>query len=489
MNLLDTLTRAADEEALVLTPLPAHALAEKPEHLRRHYALILAALLTAQPEVSEAQTRLLRLLLDALKLGDIRAALFEEARALTPEVLLEAARLVRDAAAAEELLVDALVLLRLSDPLSDDTSRLIAELAAFLGLDEATVATRVRDAQAILGLAGEGENQDSEQTTSPLAELWPSAIPRPLTLAALQAGLTGGLWYLDHDLTVTFPWRAENAVLLFRNGAQLNINVATQDKTIREVGFEGLVRALSSINSDQNISDQNIAQQGEVNLTHCRLTDPRVTVQGKVSLTVSRCTWQGRYDPEDEITALNTANITATISDSTFTLSGAQAISAQDGSLTVTGCQFIGCGCPTLDGGAIWLSENASRDITHSRFEACTAAEGGAIYISGYLRGIRDCEFVRCTSPGLKERGANDIALWARENYGDRDVIVSCIFRFCSIYVGKTRYSNSTGLSRQVAFNCHFDNGNFYYYEGNELTVARNCLFTNGRAIKLQHRL
>jgi hypothetical protein len=449
MNLLDTLSRAADEEALRLNPLPTHALAEKPEHLRRHYALILAALLTAQPEVSEAQTRLLRLLLDSLKLGDIRAALFEEARALTPEVLLEAARLVRDAAAAEELLVDALVLLRLPAPLNDDTSRLIAELAAFLGLDEETVANRVQNAQEILGIGGEGENQDGEQTASPLAELWPSAIPRPLTTAALQAGITDGIWYLDDDLTVTFPWKAENTILLFRDGAQLNINSA---------------------------------QQGEVNLTNCRLIDPFVTVQGKVSLTVNRCTWQGHYDPLEEITALSTANITATISDSTFTLNGARAILVQDGSLTVTGCHFDDCGCSTLDGGAIWLSEYAGRNITHNRFEACTARKGGAIFAWGWLSGIHHCEFVLCTSPGLQEKDASDLALWAEKNQ-DGPVITHCVFRYCSLYVGHSGYSPS---GRTIAQNCQFDHGNLFRYGNNYHTFARDCLLTEGQVIERQ---
>ena len=91
MNLLDTLTRAADEEQLRLRPLPEHAAATQAEHLRRHYALLLAAVLTAQPTVSEPQTRLLRLLLDALKLGDIRGPLFEQARKLTEHVKVVAA--------------------------------------------------------------------------------------------------------------------------------------------------------------------------------------------------------------------------------------------------------------------------------------------------------------------------------------------------------------------------------------------------------------
>ena len=152
MNLLDTLTRAADEEQLRLRPLPTHAAATQAEHLRQLYALLLASVLTAQPAVSEPQTRLLRLLLDALKLGDIRGQLFAQARELEPAPLLEAARLIREAGFAHHLVVDVLVLLRLDAPLGDEAARLAGELAAFLGLTETDLATRAGDASDILGL-------------------------------------------------------------------------------------------------------------------------------------------------------------------------------------------------------------------------------------------------------------------------------------------------------------------------------------------------
>ena len=91
MQLIDQLTRAADEEQLLLQPLPPHSAVGQEEHLRRHYALLLAALLATQPQVSEAQNRLFLLLLHSLQLSDIRAALFEEARALENDTLLETA--------------------------------------------------------------------------------------------------------------------------------------------------------------------------------------------------------------------------------------------------------------------------------------------------------------------------------------------------------------------------------------------------------------
>jgi len=111
MNLRDTMKRAADNEQLKLKPLPEHIIAPQPEHLRLHYALLLAALLSAQKTISETQTRLTCLLLDAIQLGDIRGALFEQARKLDEETLINAARLIRDAGLARHLLVDALVLL------------------------------------------------------------------------------------------------------------------------------------------------------------------------------------------------------------------------------------------------------------------------------------------------------------------------------------------------------------------------------------------
>lgn len=215
MNLLETLARAADEEQLKLHPLPEHAAANQAEHLRQHYALLLAAVLTSQASISEAQTRLLRLLLNSLKLGDIRAQLFEQARALEPAPLLEAARLIREAGFAEHLLVDMLVLLRLDAPLTDEAARLAGELAAFLGLDETVLATRARDAVEILGLdVASTDANPTEDAPAPahspilisLAQYWPARLRQPLTLEALKAGLQGGIWELSEDMAVHFPW-------------------------------------------------------------------------------------------------------------------------------------------------------------------------------------------------------------------------------------------------------------------------------------------
>ena len=169
MKLLDTMKRAADDEQLKLKPLPKHIIATLPEHLRQNYALLLAALLSAQPSIRETQARLTCLLLDALELGDIRGTLFEQARELDEETPVKAARLIRDAGLARHLLVDALVLLRLDTPLNDEIAGLISEFASFLDVDIEDLKTCSKGAAAILGL-------DTSRSVV-ATKLWPGAFP------------------------------------------------------------------------------------------------------------------------------------------------------------------------------------------------------------------------------------------------------------------------------------------------------------------------
>lgn len=152
MNLRDTMKRAADEEQLKLKPLPEHILAPQPEYLRLHYALLLTAMLSAQMSISETQTRLTCLLLDSMELGDIRAALFEQARELDEETLISVARLVRDEGLARHLLVDALILLRLDEPINDEITGLINEFASFLDVDTENLGACSQVAAKILGI-------------------------------------------------------------------------------------------------------------------------------------------------------------------------------------------------------------------------------------------------------------------------------------------------------------------------------------------------
>lgn len=474
MNLLDTLTVAAGEEQLLLRPLPKHAAANQPEHLRRHYALLLAAVLTAQPTVSEPRSRLLRLLLASLKLDDIRGNLFEQASELAPEPLLEAARLIREAGFAHHLALDALVLLRLDAPLGDDAARLAGELATFLGLDEADLAMRARNASDVLGLNmsedanidsrngnkeddHEGEKGDIAAVPSLLAEIWPAHLPNQLTVEALRGGLQGGIWILDSNLDVDFAWHANNAILCFRNGACLNT----------------------------------FAKEGEIRLADCRLFDAAMDFQGACNITVERCDWRGDYDPAAKRTAINSIGQALNVADCQFSTRNARTIAVLNNGLTLTGSRFECCGHSELDGGAVWHrspspdswygseEHEAARKIEHCRFDRCRSARGGAIFVNR-LTGVTKCEFVACESRDLHPKNAGDVAVYTTESLSPT-AVSECVFRQTSLVIGDA-YS---GTGAKFVCATQFQNADIYFHHKDYRNqITSDCTFTNGREVE-----
>lgn len=455
MNLLDTLTRAADEEQLRLRPLPEHAAATQAEHLRRHYALLLAAVLTAQPTVSEPQTRLLRLLLDSLKLGDIRGPLFEQARKLTPEPLLEAARLIREAGFARHLVLDSMVLLRLEAPLGDDTVRLVGELACFLDLGESELALRASDAAEILGLHANEEVQGKSEGPAAelaieraqlLASIWPNRLTQPLTAEALRKGLQGGFWTLDADLEVDFQWKAENVSLLFRNGA-----------TLRTFGSNNAIK-----------------------LRDCRLFNAALEIdggQGECSVTLERCNWRGDYDPAEKLSALRCRRTALTVNDSHFITLNARAIRAQFHDLTVKNSVFTHCGHDTLYGGAIWHSDE-KRAIENCTFDRCVAALGGALRFN-ILHSINNCKFQDCKSKekiqGFKVR-EDAVAIFANLS-SKTAAIIHCTFHNSSLLIINTYH-----WTIQRSF---FQKSTIYYKILSDSTASEYCTLTDSSEIKI----
>ena len=146
--LLNTL----DALKLERLPLPAHFAAKCDEHGREIYATQLAALLLAGIEISAEQSRLFKLLLGSLKLGDIQAQLFERALALNVDAMREFFRVVDENKLTTSFFMDALVLCRLSGPLTDAQHQLLSELADLLKLPEADLPVIANLAAITLGL-------------------------------------------------------------------------------------------------------------------------------------------------------------------------------------------------------------------------------------------------------------------------------------------------------------------------------------------------
>lgn len=435
-TLIEFLSVAADAEQVSLQPLPPHATLEEEEHLRRHYALILAALLTAQEQVSETQSRLLVLLLDSLGLGDIRAQLFDTARNLEPDTLLEAARLIREANWQQELLVDALILLRLDAALSADTVKLIGELAAFLGIDANQVELRANHAAQILGL---GDNTDEI-----LAQHWPQHIPYQLTAEQLQQGITGGLWFVNEKLEVNFSWQASNAVFIFEQGASIYTDGHTNTTELK----------------------------------NCQLNLGELFFAGVGKVSMDGCTWHGSYTAASY--AFFSIGVAANINNCEFITKNATAITINGANIIVKGCRFVMCGSRDKQAGAIYhANSNATQNnIESCHFNGCIGQLSGAIWTHN-LNNVNSCEFIDCTSINTIKK--TNLAVYTKNQIQGNPAINNSTFRNSCLSIGLANWSSSKCFIRD----CRLDKSNIYYHN-KTLTnsIHYGCIFNDGTTIE-----
>lgn len=441
-KLIDFLSAAADAEQVRLQPLPSHAIAEEEEHLRRHYALVLAALLTAQEQVSETQSRLLVLLLDSLGLGDIRAELFDSARNLEPDTLLEAARLIREANWQEELLVDALILLRLDAPLSADTVKLVGELAAFLGLGAEQVELRANHASQILGL-GDTANET-------LVQHWPQRVPYELTTDKLQQGINGGLWFVNKKMEVNFPWQASDAVFIFESEASIYTDGHT------------------------DITE----------LNNCQFHLAQLVFTGVGEVQMENCTWHGIYPEAADV--FYSTGVQADIKNCEFTTTNATAVTIIGADLAVENGRFFKCGSKENQVGAIyhantgdqWGNNTKKQDINNCYFNDCIGKLAGAIW-TNYLKAVDSSEFIDCRSTAIE--GVTTLAIYTANGIQGNPAVNSSIFRNSSLSIGSASYSGS----KICINNCQLDKSDLYYYNKySSSTIQSGCIFNDSNVIE-----
>lgn len=454
-TLAQRLAQATDEEQLRLHPLPKHAIAEEEEHLRRHYALVLAALLSAQAQVSESQSRLFMLLLDSMKLGEARAALFEEARALQPNALIEAARLIREEEWAEELLIDALVLLRLDSPLDEETAHLVGELTALLKLNVDVVEWRASHAAQILGL-------QAERGSEVLIECWPERIPYRITSKKLTDGLDGGLWYLDRDLTIHHSWSAKNAILFFKDACNLHT----------------------------------LMENGLVSIENCQIIYPLMNFLGAGELKIFNSKIHGKYNKRS--IAIKNTGFRALISNSFFSTPGANAIWIENGDLALKECEFESCGGEVDYAGAITILKKINHNIENCEFKNCSGKTSGSIYTK-FLKNLANCNFHNSQSLELKK--CSNIGIFSVETLGDPAIENSNFFN-SSVNLGNSVSGSSArkpflyGLSSAADLmntpsllvkKSTFNNSNIYYYDKLEkTTIHKQCTFEQGKTVKFE---
>ena len=360
-------------------------------------------------------------------------------------------RLIRQAGFAQHLIQDVLVLLRLEAPLSDESARLVGELAAFLGIQEEALAMRACNVVDILGLdvLDEDDEDYEDQSRALLVEFWPNRLAQALTAKALRAGLQGGIWLLEDDLEVDFPWQAKDAIFIFRNGAKLDT----------------------------------LLEDGSITLTDCRLLDAVLNFEGTGNVSLKRCDWQGDYDLEEKFTALYLECAMLTVTDCQFATRNARAIMVNGNDLTLTGSRFTDCGHSKVYGGAVWHSDH-KRQISNCYFKDCLAALGGALYFNE-LRNIQKCEFIACQSLALRDKQAGDVGVYAKRSAFET-VVSNCIFRKTSLVINSLDIG-SLGNMLSFAFR-HFNESNATFVRSTEFYKGNIYYFNKGEGDKISDK-
>lgn len=484
MNLAKMLARANENKKLGKSlNKKHHAYINKlDEHSRHQFALILASVLTSLPSITDLQTSLFQEILDAFNLGDVRGSLFEDSRDISFNVLREAVTVVKDASLEKLLLVDCLVLLLSSGELSSETKSLIGELADFMGVDAITLSKLTSEADEILGF-GKDKFQDI------LEEITPGTKSKRLTEEALSEGISGGLWYIDKDLKVTFPWQADDAIFVFERGASLLTDTDTCEKKI----------------------------SGEMKITGCKFVNASLVFHMDIhndQVSIDQCEWQGEYLRKDLSTVLTIKKGKLSVRNSKFVTPKACAIHGNpfeykdsDGDIglsrckvEVENCEFVDCGHIDMEAGAVIISDplydsNCTGKIINSTFLRCRGKYAGALYAAKLDDlTLTNCEFISCESPGNDEDASdnlNSVAVYIEKagidyKYTDRGTshINNCTFRNTSLRINDYQ-TEKAWLIKDSEFYKAFvflpRTASWSSEDG-----VDNCKFIDGRVIELR---
>jgi hypothetical protein len=138
-----------------LNPLPKHSLAEHVDkQTRQLYAVFLASLMADTGTVSRLQSEYFTSLLISLDIDTDVGSYLERASRLDDQQVVDLIRLL-DSDSAAALLFDALVLLRIDQPLSDSQGELLSAVADVFSMPENNVTLASFWATKALGIDGD----------------------------------------------------------------------------------------------------------------------------------------------------------------------------------------------------------------------------------------------------------------------------------------------------------------------------------------------
>ncbi len=441
--------RDLDNLQIELNPLPQHYVAQLDENIQELYFSTLLSLILAGGQVTESQTRLLKLLINAMTLKDDLEKYWHQASEITSEQLREFCHITETHNLAHSFFMDVLVICRLNEGLTQEQAQMLSEFVALLHLPESDLPTIIHLANRVLGLTV--GNWPSVSFDCDKLDVWSDYLFRILTVDALRNGNLTGSWLVNKILNIDFPVGFNDADVFFTVDGLIDIN------------FNEYLNINKSRLWHANIK----ITTAKLNITKSTLHSPMLNASQSSELNLLGTTIIGQ----------NNIGNNASIS-----IKKVNKISIND-------CIFKNCGSiSTLMGGALYI-DSSLFSISNSTFEHCIARHGGGIYLSNISINsfINDCEFLNCDS-GTETWDWNKVN-WKTFAESGGAIYATGIIKGEKPLINSSKFFKSSicikSLKDYYKCNVHLVNTNLtdspiFYEENTCNALSFECGFSNG---------
>lgn len=263
---LDKLLHDLDNLQIKRRPLQPHIIQPLSEPDKLLYATVLVTLLTNQ-DISDAQSRLLAMLLDSMAMTNDLQKLYANIPKLDIEQLKTFCELCDKHSLGASFLMDVLTLCRLDKALNEQQSKSLSELVSLLSLDETALLTILHLSNKVLGDMISPTAKLSETKIEELSKLkidfdyqslkpWHEFSYQVMTLDDLIKGITTGDWIVLEQQNVNEDIIIKNATILFAINSKININ-GSKSKKLSFIKNCNLINASINYNKSQKINIDN----------------------------------------------------------------------------------------------------------------------------------------------------------------------------------------------------------------------------------------
>lgn len=360
-------------------PFKAHLLSDSlNEHELNSYAVLQAAFVLFNGNLSENQERLYKFYLPALSKEFKLAEIMSQAQEINDEKLKEHIKLLEDKDLIFFFLLDVLIFSRLDNSVSEDFKEVLNSFCHSLSLKSDDVNQVVYLSDCILGIEP-GEKPEFTDVFFNLIRnpIWVEFFAKSITKDNIQ-DIKGGIWCLDEVVELLegdVLWK--NSIIIFEGAGRLE-------------HFNG------SFTSKQTT-----------------IISP-VIKMNVVTVDMDTVEIKGEYDLDEKITAFDiNGSESVIVKNAKINTVNARAFSFCQRSVSgrFENSDFTGCGNESLLGGAVKFLEGVY--FNNCNFNGCKAKIGGALFFKKPCRdNIVDCNFKNCVSNTDWGEGINAGAIY-----------------------------------------------------------------------------